>query len=182
MKRESIISLVNGFVLMIFLVGFYFHVFSIHFVFSYSWHKVLHILGVVLFFGNMVVGPVWVSYAFFSQDEKILDFSLKVLRKTDISLTIFGLDLLVINGLILSSAFGDWKNQEWIFYSVILLAFMWVLSLPVVYIQEKLFEAFEREGSRSIEFLKYLKLWAVFGTITTIPPSIIFYLMIAKNI
>ncbi|MCC6274891.1 MAG: DUF2269 family protein [Leptospiraceae bacterium] len=181
MKKESIISIGNGILLIAVFVLALSDTIRFPLIFSYTWHKILHILGTVLFFGNMVSGPVWVSYAFFSKDPKIIDFSFKLLRITDVSLTITGLDLLILNGLCLSSVFGGLKAQAWIYHSVILMFVMWGLSIPVIFIQEKLYQAHEEGGNSSPQFKKYLVLWSIFGTLVTIPPSIIFYLMIAKT-
>jgi len=71
--------------------------------------------------GNMVVGPIWFIYAYFSKDKTLLKFAGRLLELTDIYHTIPGIALTVLNGLYLASIYGGTKNQPWLFNSMILL-------------------------------------------------------------
>lgn len=149
---------------------------------SYQTHKVLHILGVVLFMGNMIVGPFWFLYAFYSKNKELLLFANKLLQLTDICLTIPGLFVTVINGLFLADFMGGTAEVPWLYYSVILLIIMGIISIPLIYFQEKMYECIDKEPENRLGIKKYLYAWSFIGTAVMIPPSIVFYLMIVKTI
>lgn len=62
---------------------------------SYPLHKYLHILGVVVFMGNMIVGPLWLAMAWYADDPKQLALAAKALALADIYLTAPGVQLAV---------------------------------------------------------------------------------------
>ena len=149
---------------------------------SYQWHKLLHILGVVIFMGNMIVGPVWFSYAFYSKDAHVLKFAAKLLQKTDLYLTIPGVALTVLNGLCLAAVYGGSQSQPWLLHSIYLILTMWMLSVPLVFLQEKLFLTIETEAQNEAKINRLLIQWSILGSLVMIPPSIIFYWMVVKPI
>ncbi|MEK7434891.1 MAG: DUF2269 family protein [Cyanobacteriota bacterium] len=181
-SKVSKISLLNGIVLVFLTLLEFLDILKYNLIFSYNTHKILHITGVVLFMGNMIVGPFWFLFAYYSKDKSILRFANKVLQLTDICFTIPGIFITIINGLCLASVFGGTKNQPWLFYSIILLFIMSGLSIPLIYIQEKLYNVIENESANEEKINKWLVIWGIIGTIVTIPATIIFYLMITKNI
>jgi hypothetical protein len=69
-----------------------------------------------------------------------------------------------------------------LYYSVVLLILMWLLSIPVVYIQEKMYQVIDHESFNRLKINRLLTYWGILGTLVMIPPTIIFYLMVAKNI
>lgn len=149
---------------------------------SYQWHKLLHILGVVIFMGNMIVGPVWFSYAFYSKDAQILKFAAKLLQQTDLYLTIPGVALTVLNGLCLAAVYGGSQSQPWLLHSIYLILTMWMLSVPLVFLQEKLFLTIETEAQNEAKINRLLIQWSILGSLVMIPPSIIFYWMVVKPV
>lgn len=174
------LSIINGLILLFLtLLEFYGGV-KFPLMLSYEWHKILHITGVVLFMGNMIAGPVWFSYAYLSGNKELLKFAGRLLELTDIYLTIPGIALTVLNGLCLASAFGGTRMQPWLFYSIVLLITMWVLSIPLIYLQEKLYSLIDMNPEERNSINRLVIIWGTLGSIVMIPPSIIFYLMVAK--
>ena len=176
----SQISIFNGIVLMLLTLASFFEWIAFEMIFSYQWHKILHICGVILFFGNMIVGPVWFLYAFYSNNKDILLFSNKLLQLTDVLFTIPGVFLTITNGLFLASNYGGTNKQNWLYFTVILLIIMWILSVPLIYYQEKMYVCVEKEPENKHLIFRYLIRWGVIGTLVLIPPSIIFYFMVFK--
>ncbi|MBM3418447.1 MAG: DUF2269 family protein [Bacteroidetes bacterium] len=181
MRTITKISILNGLILLCLTLSEFFGLIKFDLLLSYHWHKILHIIGVVLFMGNMIVGPIWFMYAYSSKDNTLLKFAGKLLELTDIYLTIPGIALTVLNGLYLASVYGGTKNQPWLFYSIILLFVMWALSIPLIYIQEKMYQSLDKEFDIKIINTLLIR-WGILGTFVMIPPSIIFYLMIVKTI
>ncbi|MGE0562820.1 MAG: DUF2269 family protein [Flavobacteriales bacterium] len=176
------VSILNGLILLCLTLSEFLGLVKFDLVFSYQWHKLLHILGVILFMGNMIVGPVWFLFAYYSNDKTLLKFANRLLQLTDLYLTIPGVALTIINGLFLASVFGGTKNVPWLFYSIILLFVMWVLSIPLIYFQEKMYSTIENEPDNNAKINKLLIRWGILGTIVMIPPTIVFYLMVVKGI
>ena len=182
MKIITKISILNGLILLFLTLSEFLGLFKFDLVLSYQWHKILHILGVILFMGNMIVGPFWFLFAYYSKDKTLLKFANRLLQLTDLYLTIPGVALTVINGLFLASAFGGTRNMPWLFYSIILLFVMWVLSIPLIYLQEKMYSTIDNEPDNDTKINKLLIRWGILGSIVMIPPTIIFYLMVVKGI
>lgn len=174
-------SLFNGLALMV-LLGVVWHgQISFPPVLPYPWHKLLHLIGVVMFAGNLIVGPIWVVFAFYSQDIHLLKFALKLLVVTDLVLTLPGLDLTVINGLVMASALGGISTQPWLTLTAKLLIAMWLLSLPVLVIQEKLSHAVQHSDTFNAAIKTQFYQWGLWGTLVSFPPLLIFGLMVLKH-
>ncbi|MFN0215061.1 MAG: DUF2269 family protein [Saprospiraceae bacterium] len=176
------IALLNGLFLAILTLFEFFGVLQFKLLFSYQWHKLLHLLGVILFMGNLIVGPVWFLFAFYSKDKGLLKFAGRLLYLTDLYLTVPGVALAVVNGLFLASVFGGTRRQPWLFYSVVLMIIMWILSIPLVYLQERLYQSIEKEPDNGLKINQLIIQWGILGTLVSIPPILIFYLMIVKSL
>lgn len=181
-KTVTKVSLINGAVLALLTLAEFSGWIKFPLLLSYEWHKILHITGVVLFMGNMIAGPVWFSYAYYSKNTEIIKFGGRLMEITDLALTIPGMILTIINGLFLASVFGGSGNLPWLYYSIILLLTMWILSIPLIYIQEKLYSYIEHQPENRRVINRWLAVWSIVGSIVMIPPSIIFYWMVVKGV
>ena len=181
MRNSTKVSILNGLILLGLTLSEFFGLIKFDLFLPYHWHKILHIIGVILFMGNMIVGPIWFMYAYFSKDKALLKFAGKLLELTDIYLTVPGVALTVLNGLFLASVYGGTKHQPWLFYSIILLFVMWALSIPLIYLQEKMYQSLDKEVDIKIIDTLLIR-WGILGTIVMIPPSVMFYLMIVKAV
>lgn len=182
LTKVTLISILNGLFLLLLTLLEFFGIMQFGLILPYHWHKILHILGVVIFMGNMIVGPIWFLFAYYSKDKHLLKFANKLLQLTDMYLTIPGVALTVLNGLSLASAFGGTQNQPWLFYSMILLFIMWALSIPLIYYQEQMYKTIEEEPDNEDKIHSILIKWGILGTIVMLPPTIVFYLMIVKTV
>ena len=181
MGKATKISIINSIFLLVLVVTEMTGVIKYNLIFSFNVHKLLHILGVAMFFGNMIVGPVWLFMAIRSKNMQTVRFAFSLLALTDIAFTVTGIDLTILNGLFMASVYGGTQVLPWIKYSVHLLFAMWILSIPVIYIQEMLYKEGKEADSVTPKMKKYLILWSIWGSILSIPPSIVFYLMVVKG-
>lgn len=177
-SKYTWISICNGLILLLLTISEFSGWLKFGLLFSYQWHKVLHLAGVVMMMGNMITSAVWFSYAYYSPDKTLLKFAVRLLQITDVYLTLPGVALAVLNGLVLASAFGGTRQLPWLFYSVILLLVMWALSIPVLYIQEKIYKAVDK----GLDVNKLIVQWGIWGTLVMVPPVIIFYWMVIKSV
>jgi hypothetical protein len=61
----------------------------------YPWHKLLHILGAIIFVGNIIVTAVWLVLAEQTRDKMTLHFASKAVNWADVCFTAPGVLLLL---------------------------------------------------------------------------------------
>lgn len=181
METATKISIVNSLLVFSLVTIVFFDGFRMPMLFSYQIHKLLHLLGIMLFMGNMLVGPVWFILAINTKNLAIAKFSVRLLGITDVAFTVFGVDLAVWNGLSMASRFGALQTQEWLQYSILLLFLMWIMMVPVIYFQEKIYTRIEKSDFESMNMKMSVRNWIIWGICISIPPSLIFYLMVCKS-
>jgi uncharacterized membrane protein len=148
---------------------------------SYIGHKMLHIFGVILFVGNISVGPLWLLVAYFRRDGAAMRYVVEVLSMADIVFTVPGVQLALWNGLAMAGVFPDLRQQPWLYQSLLLLISLSLLGPTVVlYYQEKLVRL-SRSGVIDGAFRSTLYWWSAWGMLLFIPIGLIFYLMISKQ-
>ena len=148
---------------------------------GYDTHKLLHIIGVILFVGNIIVSAIWMRLAELSADHSVIRFAVKTTDKLDIYMTAPGAFLILINGLILADALaGGSFELGWIRDAVgvfILSALVWIVFL--VPLQRKLIvvtrEDFDIESVKNL-----LKRWYLWGILAILLPLSAVYLMVVK--
>ncbi len=148
--------------------------------FAYSTHKMLHILGVIMFGGNLIVGPLWVGFALAEPGRPNLAFAMRSLAQADIWLTTPGVQLSVWNGICLAALVGGVRGQPWIVESILLLLFTSVVSITLVLYWQERMVARAIAGDEPGTY-KAMIWWAVWGTAVGVPFSLIFYLMVTKS-
>jgi uncharacterized membrane protein len=149
-------------------------------VFSYDAHKLLHIVGVLIFGGNLLVGPVWIVLAALSRDRQKLAFAAQATSLADIYLTTPGIQLAVWNGVFLASTFGGVQAQPWLKEALILLVVTSGFSLALVLPwQERLVRLSQGNDDRATR--KALIMWSITGTLVGVPLGFVLYEMVAKK-
>lgn len=73
---------------------------------EYTTVKFIHLLGAVLFLGNIIVTAVWKSLADRTRNPVIIAFACRLVNVTDLAFTAFGAALVVIGGVGLFHAGG----------------------------------------------------------------------------
>ncbi len=105
---------------------------------TYAWHKALHVLGVVLFLGNVVTQVAWLDGAFRSKNPAIVRACMKTLSTTDLLFMGPGTFLVVANGAILAQTWGGVERFSWMLASLVLFGAWGVVSIPLTVIQLKM--------------------------------------------
>jgi len=147
---------------------------------DYNVHKALHIVGVMLMMGNLIVGPVWLSLAWYSGDQGRIAWAAKVLSDCDIWLTTPGVQLAIWNGICMAGVLGGVHKQPWLFESMALMLLTSLVSVTVVlYWQERLVADAQR-GDRPAT-ARALVQWAIWGSVVGLPLTLVFWLMVAKQ-
>ncbi|NQT64203.1 MAG: DUF2269 family protein [Candidatus Marinimicrobia bacterium] len=148
--------------------------------------KVLHILGVVLFLGNIIISSLWRLLAQRAEDKSVHKFSIKLIQRTDIIFSIPGVILIAVTGHMLATGLGGIGAHSWIYHSYALLtvsALIWVAGLmPIQRKQLRLIEESHTLKEAGIRYKTLNRWWTILGTIAAVLPLIALYLMVVRPV
>ena len=144
--------------------------------------KLLHIIAVIIFMGNITLTPFWKAAADKTKDrEKIAD-TLKNIIRADKIFTMPSVTFLIIFGFGAQMAWGYPMETSWIMWGLTMIiisaaAFM----AKVVPLQKKMYALASDENKFNWdEYQKLSKQWNIWGSIATITPYIAVILMVLK--
>ena len=144
----------------------------------------LHILGVVLFLGNIIVTAVWKMLADRTRNPPVVAYAQRLVRITDIVFTGTGVVLIVVPGQVLSGDYGGvfgplWLTLGWSLF--VASGVIWIgVLVPIQFMQERLARRFADGGTIPDRYWTLGRYWAIFGTVATILPLFNLYLMVFK--
>ena len=151
---------------------------------NYQLLKSIHLLGVTIFLGNIIVTAVWKMLADKTRSPAIVAYAQRLVTITDFVFTAVGALLIIVSGRMMASRFGDigdifWLSWGWLLF--IASGVIWVLILiPLQIKQAKLAKEFSAETEIPEKYWLLSKYWAVFGIIATILPLANLYFMVFK--
>lgn len=145
----------------------------------------LHVAGALLFLGNIVTTAFWKLQWDRSGDPKELHRMAATVMRADYWLTIPGLLLLVVFGVLTAHAYGySFAELNWLTVSLLLFALsgaLWAaVLLPCQRRMIRLSEEGVRSGKMPEPYAAVSRRWNVWGTVNTIIPVVILFLMVVK--
>lgn len=149
--------------------------------FPYRWHVFLHILGAVLFMGNIIVSALWMVVTEQSGDRAALRVAAGALNWADVVFTAPGIFLLLVNGFILAYAAWGGLAQSWIVLALalfILSGVVWAVFL--IPLQTHLIALSSQSDALPVAFFSTLRRWYIGGAVATISPLASLVLMVFK--
>jgi uncharacterized membrane protein len=145
----------------------------------------LHILGVVLFLGNIIVTAVWKVLADRTQSPPVVAYAQRLVTITDVGFTATGVILIIVAGQVLADDYGGvfsgpaWLTWGWSLF--VASGLIWIAVLiPIEVMQARLAKEFRAAPTIPDRYWRLSRLWAVFGAIATALPLVNLYLMIFK--
>ena len=145
--------------------------------------KYLHILGVILFLGNITISAFWRVFAERSKDAAVIKHALNLVIFTDWLFTLPGAILIILTGHMLAARFGGIAAFGWIYHSYAFLsvaALIWLAGLlPIQYKQQKLLAA-DATAFGSARFKKLTLWWNILGGLAILFPLIALYFMVLR--
>lgn len=152
---------------------------------SYQLVKMLHILGAVIFVGNIMVTALWKAMADRSRQPQIVAFGQRLVTITDFVFTGGGAALVLVTGLLMAPTFGqNFITVKWIGIGLglfILSGIIWLTALvPIQIKQAQLAKHFADGGEIPAEYWRLGRLWMVLGIFATLLPLINIYVMVFK--
>ncbi len=146
--------------------------------------KSIHILGVVLFLGNIIVSGLWRLAAEKSKDFAVIKQSLKLINFTDLVFTVPGIILIIGSGHPLASKIGGIGAHPWIYHSYALMTvsiLIWMIGLlPIQRKQYQLLKMDSIDSHLSPVFTKLTVWWTILGVVATALPLIAMVLMVVR--
>jgi uncharacterized membrane protein len=147
--------------------------------------KSLHILGAVIFLGNIIVTGWWKVMADRTKNPVIIAFAQRQVTLTDYVFTLGGVILIVATGIgnaVLHNM--DYLSIRWLawgYWLFILSGVIWVLVLiPVQIKQAKMAKQFSENTVIPDLYWRLGQIWLVFGILATILPLLNIYWMVFK--
>ena len=147
--------------------------------------KVIHVLGVIAFLGNITVGVFWKAWADRTKDPRVIANTLDGIIAADRVFTFPGIILLLIGGIGAAVvAQIPILGTGWVLWGLGLFIVSGVAFIPASRAQ-RLLSAVAHQGidagSMSWElYERFSSVWNIWGTIALIAPLIAAVIMIAK--
>jgi uncharacterized membrane protein len=154
---------------------------------EYSTVKLIHVLGVVHFLGNIIVSAVWKTQADRTGNPVVIAFACRLVNITDLLFTAFGSALIVIGGIGLFHATGiSLSDAPYLIIGISLFgmaAMLWLAGLlPLQIYMSKIAAKAVAEGEAELpaSYEKCRKLWNMVGRIAVLMPLGALYFMIVR--
>jgi uncharacterized membrane protein len=150
---------------------------------AYFYIKLIHVIFVILFLGNITIGLFWKIIAEKTKDPDKIAFAFKGIIKADRYFTVPGVIGITLFGIGLAMHAGyPILGTGWILWSIILFTISGIAFMAkLVPLQKKLATlASDKENFNWDEFLKMSKQWDVWGYVALLTPWIATVLMVLK--
>ncbi len=154
---------------------------------NYLWLKSLHLLGVVMFMGNVIITGWWKFMADRTRDPRVIAFAQRQVTLTDYIFTAGGAVVLLAAGWGNAALYGmDVLQIRWLSWGLWLFSasgVIWVTVLiPVQVRQERMARAFKVSGDIPPEYWRLCTRWNIWGSIATLLPLMNLYWMVFKPV
>ena len=152
---------------------------------SYLLWKMLHIFGVMLFVGNIIVTAFWKLMADRSRDPHIVAFGQRLVNWTDLAFTCVGAAIILVSGLMMSGPYSnDFWAIPWLVWGVgmfLASGLVWVVALfPLQIKQGWLVEEFAQNGEIPDRYWRLGRLWIRFAFVAVALALGNLYFMVVK--
>jgi uncharacterized membrane protein len=149
--------------------------------------KILHVIGVVLFLGNIITGVFWAYHADRARDPRIIAHAFEGISRSDRWFTMPGVILLTVAGLAAAMSGGfPILRTGWIFWGLVLLILSGLTFMFFVAPLQRKISALAHAGSTgqfdSARYDSLRRSWALWGSIATLAPLAAVVLMVLKPI
>lgn len=148
----------------------------------YLWLKLIHLIAVVVFLGNISTGLFWHSHAARTKDPKLLAHAMQGIIRSDRMFTIPGVLVIIAAGVLLTFQRGlSLLGTPWISWSLLLfalsgIAFMWRIA-PL---QRQLLTVASAQDFRYESYANLALRWERWGAFALLTPVAAFAFMVLK--
>jgi len=150
----------------------------------YTAFKIVHMLGIVLFLGNIIVTAVWKTLADRTKNPAVIGFAQHLVTVTDWVFTLGGVILILTGGYGMANAAGYDLKSGWLLLGQSLLiasGVVWVaILIPLQIRQARLARGFENGAEIPPLYWRLNRYWYFWGILATVIPLANLYVMVAK--
>lgn len=152
----------------------------------YLLFKIVHLLAVVAFLGNIAIGLFWMNWAYKANNYGYLQHTVRGIIAADRIFTLPGVVVITAGGFMAAIKAGyPLLGTGWIFWSIILFTLSGIVFIAKVSpLQTKMKNYLEQSISANnyskAQFRKYMKQWEWWGALSLLTPLLAFLLMILK--
>ncbi|HXU93240.1 MAG TPA: DUF2269 family protein [Gallionella sp.] len=153
----------------------------------YLLFKAIHLLGVVLFLGNIIVTGWWKLMADRHGDPLVVAFAQRQVTLTDYVFTAGGVMLVIIGAMgnaMTSSSDLSFLHTYWMAWGLWLFvasgAIWAAILIPVQVIQARMARTFTRDTAIPASYWRLSRIWIFWGTVATLLPLANLYWMVFK--
>ena len=151
---------------------------------SYDAFKVIHLAGVVIFLGNIIVTGIWKVMADRTQEARIIAYAQRLVTITDWIFTAGGAMLIVLGAYGMVFTAGLDLTQFWLALGQSLFVasgVIWAaILIPTQIVQARQARAFAAGGPIPESYWRHSRRWMIWGTIATLLPLANLYVTVVK--
>jgi uncharacterized membrane protein len=153
---------------------------------SYLWLKTIHLLGVILFLGNIIITGWWKNMADLTRNPKVIAFAQRQVTVTDWIFTAGGAAILLGAGMVNVALHGLSYASKWLSWGMslfVLSGIIWAFILiPTQIKQAKMASVFAETGVITDYYWKLCRRWNIWGGLAVVIPLIAVYFMTFKTL
>ncbi len=157
---------------------------------DYEALKIMHLFGVIIFMGNIIITGWWKTMADRTGDARTIAFAQRQVTVTDWVFTFGGVLILLIaafgmvyhmNSDVMTEIYStDWL--WWGYHLFLISGVIWVVVLlPMQTLQARMARKFANTGNIPERYWLYGKIWLWFGILATVIPLANIYWMVVKS-
>jgi len=151
---------------------------------SHATWLALHVLGVVVFLGNLTVTAVWKTLADRTRELSVIAYAQRLVTVTDVAFTATGAVLITVSGFVLAGDWGGILGPTWLtvgFSGFALSGLIWLtILIPTQLRQSRITRASAATGVLPDDYWGLARRWYVAGGLATALPLITLFLMAIK--
>jgi len=153
---------------------------------SHLTYKSIHMLGIVVFLGNIIVTGVWKYHADATQRPEVIAFAQRLVALTDWIFTLGGVILILIGGFGMVGVAGlDIATTPWLRLGLTLFGIsgvIWVVILiPIQVAQARIARTFATGGEIPVRYWWLNRQWYIWSSAATVLPLLNLYVMVHKG-
>lgn len=152
----------------------------------YLWLKLIHILAVVMFIGNIVTGVFWHRHALATRDARLLAHTMAGVIRSDRLFTVPGVLLIIASG-VFAAIQGEFPifGTPWILWTLVLFGISGaVFGMKLAPLQRQMLkQAQAGAASGAFDYVAYHRVsrqWDLWGAVATGTPLLGLALMVLK--
>ncbi len=153
---------------------------------DYSFFKLIHLMAVIVFLGNIITGLFWMRLAVKTKDLTIIHHTMNGIILADRYFTIPGVIVITVAGF-MAAIYGHLPilRTGWILWSIILFSISGLaFAFKVAPLQKKIYKfTLGLENSADFDWIKFHKIyfaWDIWGLIAVLTPLTAFVMMTLK--